>query len=89
MCFLARRLISESNVSNGLHFPVASASFDVVPVSDVLHHTANPTILLREAFRVATRHVLVKDHYREGFAANARLRFMDWVGTEIWRGAAP
>lgn len=74
---------------DGLHFPVASASFDVVLFSDVLHHTANPTILLREAFRVATRHVLVKDHYREGFAANARLRFMDWVGNARFGVALP
>jgi SAM-dependent methyltransferase len=65
---------------DGIHFPAANASFDVVLFSDVLHHTADPTILLREAFRVAARHVLIKDHYREGLAANTRLRFMDWVG---------
>jgi SAM-dependent methyltransferase len=74
---------------DGLHFPVANASFDVVLFSDVLHHTTNPTILLREAFRVATRHVLIKDHYREGFAANARLRFMDWVGNSRCGVALP
>lgn len=65
---------------DGLRFPFASASFDVALFSDVLHHTGDPTILLLEARRVATRHVLIKDHYRKGLAANARLRFMDWVG---------
>jgi SAM-dependent methyltransferase len=74
---------------DGLHFPVTNASFDVVLFSDVLHHTADPTILLREAFRVATRHVLIKDHYREGFAANTRLRFMDWVGNARFGVALP
>jgi SAM-dependent methyltransferase len=65
---------------DGLNFPFASASFDVALFSDVLHHTCDSTILLQEARRVATRHVLIKDHYCEGFTANARLRFMDWVG---------
>lgn len=65
---------------DGSRFPFAGASFDVVLFSDVLHHTADPAILLHEARRVATRHVLIKDHYCEGVAAHARLRFMDWVG---------
>ena len=55
----------------------------------MLHHTADPTILLREAHRVAIRHVLIKDHYREGVAANARLRFMDWVGNARFGVALP
>ena len=74
---------------DGLHFPFAGASFDVVLFSDVLHHTADPTILLREAHRVASRHVLIKDHYREGLAASARLRFMDWVGNARFGVALP
>ena len=65
---------------DGSQFPFASASFDVVLFSDVLHHTVDPTTLLQEARRVAARYLLIKDHYREGVAANARLRFMDWVG---------
>jgi SAM-dependent methyltransferase len=74
---------------DGFHFPCESASFDVVLFSDVLHHTADPTVLLHEASRVAAHHVLIKDHYREGFAANARLRFMDWVGNARFGVALP
>ncbi len=67
-------------IFNGSELPFASASFDVVLFSDVLHHTLDPTILLREARRATAQYVLIKDHYREGPAAHARLRFMDWVG---------
>lgn len=74
---------------DGFHFPYADESFDVVLFSDVLHHAIDPTILLHEARRVAARHVLIKDHYREGFAANARLRFMDWVGNARFGVALP
>jgi len=74
---------------DGLHLPFATASFDVVLFSDVLHHTVDPTILLYEAHRVARRYVLIKDHYREGLAANARLRFMDWVGNARFGVALP
>lgn len=76
-------------IFDGSHFPFASASFDVVLFSDVLHHTVDPTILLQEARRVASEHVLIKDHYREGVAANARLRFMDWVGNARFGVALP
>lgn len=74
---------------DGLHFPCANASFDVVLFSDVLHHTVEPTILLQEARRVSSRYVLIKDHYRQGLAANARLRFMDWVGNARFGVALP
>jgi SAM-dependent methyltransferase len=76
-------------IFDGLHLPFESSSFDAVLFSDVLHHTVDPTILLREAHRVAARHVLIKDHYREGMAANARLRFMDWVGNARFGVALP
>jgi len=74
---------------DGSSFPFASASFDVVLFADVLHHTADPAVLLREAHRVAAKYVLIKDHYREGLAANARLRFMDWVGNSRFGVALP
>jgi ubiquinone/menaquinone biosynthesis C-methylase UbiE len=74
---------------DGHRLPFADASFDVVLFSDVLHHTEEPTALLKEARRVATRHVLLKDHSRKGIAAGARLRFMDWVGNARFGVALP
>lgn len=56
---------------------------------DVLHHTADPAILLGEARRVANRAVLIKDHYRKGLAAGWRLRFADWVGNARFGVALP
>jgi SAM-dependent methyltransferase len=76
-------------IFDGLHFPAGDGSFDVVLFSDVLHHTADPCALLREACRVASRNILIKDHFHEGFAAGARLRFMDWVGNARFGVALP
>ena len=65
---------------DGSRIPFDDNFFDAVLFSDVLHHTKDPTALLQEAWRVTRRWVLLKDHFREGFAAAQRLRFMDWVG---------
>jgi ubiquinone/menaquinone biosynthesis C-methylase UbiE len=65
---------------DGSRIPFDDRSFSVILFSDVLHHTDDPTILLREAWRVAKHSVIIKDHNRNGIAAGMRLRFMDWVG---------
>jgi SAM-dependent methyltransferase len=65
---------------DGTTIPFADGSFDSVMFVDVLHHTDDPAVLLREARRVARGTVVIKDHLREGFAADATLRLMDWVG---------
>ena len=64
---------------DGIRIPYPDGSVDVVMFVDVLHHTDDPTVLLREAMRVG-KTVLVKDHFRQGFLAGPTLRFMDWVG---------
>jgi SAM-dependent methyltransferase len=64
---------------DGRSLPYADASFDVVMFVDVLHHTDDAMVLLREAARVARQAVLIKDHPRNGFLAGPTLRFMDWV----------
>src|SRR5436853_900966 len=64
---------------DGITIPYPDMSFDTVMFVDVLHHTVDPSALLREAQRVANT-VLIKDHFREGILANLTLRLMDWVG---------
>jgi SAM-dependent methyltransferase len=64
---------------DGTTLPYDDDSFDFAMLVDVLHHTDNPAQLLREVTRVA-RSVLIKDHFRNGFLAHAKLRLMDWVG---------
>jgi SAM-dependent methyltransferase len=65
---------------DGQRIPYPDASFDVVMFSDVLHHTDDPLILLREAMRVARSSVVLKDHTCDGPFADLTLRFMDYVG---------
>ena len=67
---------------DGRTIPAADDAFDWVTIVDVLHHTDDPGLLVAEAARVARKGVIIKDHLREGFAAHATLRFMDWVGNK-------
>jgi SAM-dependent methyltransferase len=64
---------------DGRTLPYDEDSFDAVLFVDVLHHTHDPMVLLREAARVARRAVLIKDHTLQGFLAGPQLRFMDRV----------
>ncbi len=63
----------------GGKFPFDDDTFDVVMIADVLHHEANEEALLRECARVSRSVVIVKDHTREGFAAQARISLMDYA----------
>lgn len=65
---------------DGVRLPYDDASVDVAMFVDVLHHTADPMVMLREAARVARRGILIKDHLHHGLLAGLTLRFMDWVG---------
>ena len=65
---------------DGVRIGFPDDSFDAVMFIDVLHHTDDPTVLLAEALRVASRAVVIKDHFCDGFAARITLSFMDWVG---------
>jgi SAM-dependent methyltransferase len=65
---------------DGRVLPFENHSFDTVMFVDVLHHTDDPLVLLREAMRVARNSIVLKDHLLEGILAGMRLRFMDYVG---------
>lgn len=65
---------------DGRTIPHDDGSFDAVMFVDVLHHTEDPMVLLREADRVARGGILIKDHTRDGLLAGPTLRFMDHVG---------
>lgn len=65
---------------DGTALPFADKSFDHVTIVDVLHHTNDPALVLKEAARVARQSVVIKDHLREGMLAGVTLRAMDWVG---------
>jgi SAM-dependent methyltransferase len=65
---------------DGRTLPVDDKSVDTVLLVDVLHHTDNPMVLLREAKRAARQSVVIKDHTADGPLARPTLRFMDWIG---------
>lgn len=74
---------------DGRTLPFADESFDVVSFVDILHHCEQPLELLREARRVARRAIVIKDHARQGLAAESTLRFMDGVGNRRYGVALP
>ncbi len=65
---------------DGSTLPVPDRGVDVVMMVDVLHHTDDPMVLLREAARVASHSVVIKDHDSAGALATPTLRFMDEIG---------
>lgn len=65
---------------DGQVIPYSQGDFDVVMLNDVLHHTNDPMVLLREAVRVAGTAIVLKDHTRDGILAGMTLKFMDRVG---------
>src|SRR5438477_9781457 len=64
---------------DGLHVPFADDSFDVVSLIDVLHHCTDPQQVLNEAVRVASKVVLIKDHFAFGPITHKMLYWIDRV----------
>lgn len=74
---------------DGRRIPAEDGAYDTVLFVDVLHHTEDPWVLLREARRVGRRCVVIKDHNRNGLLAGTTLRIMDRVGNRPDQVALP
>ena len=74
---------------DGETIPYDDASFDGVMFIDVLHHTTDPMILLRESTRVARNTIVIKDHLLDGLFARQTLRFMDRLGNARYDVSLP
>lgn len=59
---------------NGKTLPFPDCSFDIVLISYVLHHSQNPTLLLKEAKRVSKR-VIVYEDLPEGILSKIYCKF--------------
>jgi SAM-dependent methyltransferase len=70
----------EVTVYDGAQLPFTDGAFEAVVLSDVLHHCRDPRAVLREALRVASRVVVIKDHFRFGPVSEKILLWMDLIG---------
>jgi SAM-dependent methyltransferase len=74
---------------DGMNLPFEDKSFDFSMLVDVLHHTQQPALVLKEAARVTRSFIVIKDHYCENARDQAILAFMDWVGNRAHGVALP
>jgi 2-polyprenyl-3-methyl-5-hydroxy-6-metoxy-1,4-benzoquinol methylase len=65
---------------DGHRFPFEADSFDGVMMVDMLHHTAHPEQILREAKRVARHYIIIKDHYWDTPIDLLGLKVADYIG---------
>jgi SAM-dependent methyltransferase len=79
----------ENRPFDGKHVPFSDNSFNYCLLVDVLHHIKNPVPLLKEACRVSSQFVLIKDHYADHVLDHWTLRLMDWVGNKPHGVALP
>lgn len=74
---------------DGLRLPFPDGSVDVAMFVDVLHHAEQPLAVLSDAARVARGKIIIKDHLRQGFMAQTRLKMMDWMGNARYGVSLP
>lgn len=66
----------------GNKLPFKDKSFDFTMLIDVLHHTIDPLLIMKECVRVSQKFIIVKDHLCQSRWDRLRLCFMDWVGNQ-------
>jgi len=74
---------------DGFILPFDNHSFSTVILIDVLHHTSEPEVILKECARVSRQNILVKDHFSETIVDLSLLKILDWVGNNPHGVALP
>jgi ubiquinone/menaquinone biosynthesis C-methylase UbiE len=69
----------QRKVYDGRNIPYPDNSFDAVIVLDVLHHTQDILLLLKEIRRVSRKYVIIKDHMTYGTFSNYMVSFADYI----------
>ncbi|MCK4296202.1 MAG: class I SAM-dependent methyltransferase [Candidatus Marinimicrobia bacterium] len=64
---------------DGYKIPYQNNSFDIIILSDVLHHEPDPHNLIAECVRISRRLIIIKDHKVEGILAKLRISLFDWA----------
>ncbi len=73
-------------VYDGEHLPLANASVDTVVLSLVLHHSANPRQVVREAARVARLRVIVTESTYESALDRLLIECLDRLANRLRAG---
>jgi len=89
---LLEQAVQRGNTAGGLvvqgtgaALPFADSSFDVVCETAVLHHVANPNVVVKEMLRVAKKAVLISDSNRFGQGSRmARLIKLVLYKSRLW-----
>lgn len=59
---------------DGKHIPLDDNAVDTIMAIDVLHHTDNPSALIKEMVRCTSRYIVIKDHYKHGIVSFLKLK---------------
>lgn len=74
----------ECQLFDGINIPMDDNEVDVSMLVDVLHHEAEFDKLLKEACRVSSKYVLIKDHIYKSKLDFQILKLMDWLGNKAY-----
>ena len=69
--------VIEVMINKGLPLPFESGSFDCALLIDVLHHSDDPSTLLKEAIRTSKEYAIVKDHLIDRWLTDPILQIMN------------
>jgi SAM-dependent methyltransferase len=72
--------VIEVSSYDGVHLPFPDKSFEAVSIVDVLHHCTEPLAVLKETLRVASKKLIIKDHFAFGPVTHKMLYWMDIAG---------